>query len=197
MRLKSPFIEVCLIATFLLLREEDAGMGFSVIVSSTIILIGLLVFTGAISAAVLSTISTLARLQNLTIKDGDSANVRIELFIDDIGASKIRLSIRNAGSRSVFLKRGDYNWNSLIVSYRNVYWRSYLLEEYNIVEIRVAGTNYTFNLDSHKSLNPNEEALIEAYLPIGAPEIPINSPVTVVFASHYGVVAVGEGVREP
>jgi len=171
-------------------------MGFSIIVSSTIILIGLLVFAGVISAAALSTISALAQLQNLAFKNENSANVRIELSVESVEASKIRFSIKNTGSKSIFLKREDYSWNSLIVGYRNVCWRFYLLEEYNIVEIRVAGTNYTFNLDSHKSLNPNEEALIEAYLPVGAPEIPLNSIVTIVFVSHYGVVAIGEGVRE-
>lgn len=170
-------------------------MGFSIVMSSTIILIGLIIFAGIMSTAMLSTLDALAHLRDLTLRNEGSSNVRIELLIEGIEASKISFYVRNTGSRSIFLMKEGYNWNSIVVSYRNVYWRSYILEEYSIVEIRVAGTNHTFNLDPHRSLDPNEEALIEAYLPAGAPEIPINGTVIIIFASHYGAVAVGEGVR--
>lgn len=170
-------------------------MGFSVTVSSAIILIGLIVFTSVTASTMISAINTLVQLKSLAFKVDPSNNVKIDLIVSEINASKVRFYIRNSGSKSIFIKLGDYNWNSVIISYRNIYWRSYLIENYSILEIRVTGTNCTLDTSIHGSLNPGEEALIEAYLPQGAPEIPVNGRVIVVFASHYGVSAVGEGVR--
>ncbi|MEM2342248.1 MAG: hypothetical protein QXX94_07175 [Candidatus Bathyarchaeia archaeon] len=170
-------------------------MGFSVTIASAIILIGLIVFTSVTAATMISTINTLVQLKSLALKVDPLNNVKIDLVISEIEPLKVRFYIRNSGSKPIFIKLGDYNWNSVIISYRNVYWRSYLIENYSILEIRVVGTNYTLDMSMHGSLNPCEEALIEAYLPQGAPEIPLNSSVIVVFASHYGVSAIGEGVR--
>jgi len=170
-------------------------MGFSVTVASAISLIGLIIFTSVMATTIISAINTLAQLKYLMFKSSHANEVKIDLFLDEVNASKIRFYVRNSGSKQIFLMREDYNWNSIIVSYKNIYWRSYLIEDYSILEIRVAGTNFLLDVNSHRSLNPGEEALIEAYLPQGAPEIPANSSVIVVFASHYGVSAVGEGVR--
>ncbi|MBS7607013.1 MAG: hypothetical protein QW502_02410 [Candidatus Bathyarchaeia archaeon] len=164
-------------------------------IASTIILIGLIVFAGVTASTVISTINTLAYLRQMALRESGASAVKIDLTISSVEASKIRFYLRNSGSKPVFLREEGYNWNTIIVSYRNVYLRTYIIEDYEVLEIRIAGTNHTINMDSFRSLNPSEEALIEVHLPSEAPEIPLNGTVIVVFASHYGVAAVGEAVR--
>jgi len=168
-------------------------MGFSVTIASTIVLIGLMTFVGATLTTMLYTINDLTILVN-TLKD-EKLNVDLEIEIVKIDASEIQFLVRNTGSKTIFLMDQGYKWNSIIISYNNTYWRPYLIEDYTVLEIKVSGTDVTFNFDDHRYVNPGEEAYIKVNLPPEAPEIPVNSTVTVVFASHYGVTAVKEGAR--
>lgn len=179
----------------LLHRGRCCNLGFSVVIASTIILIGLIVFAGVTASTVISAINTLAYLRQLALREGAASDVKIDLTISSVEASKIQFYLRNSGPKPIFLREEGYNWNTVIVSYRSVYLRTYIIEDYNVLEVKVAGTNHTINMNSFRSLNPGEEALIEVHLPSEAPEIPLNGTVIVVFASHYGVVAVGEAVR--
>jgi hypothetical protein len=55
--------------------------------------------------------------------------------------------------------------------------------------INVIGNNASFDVTSHQSINPGEQALIQVYLPSSAPDIQVGSVVDLVFASNYGVIA--------
>jgi hypothetical protein len=55
--------------------------------------------------------------------------------------------------------------------------------------INATGTDESFDLSTHHSIKPGEQALINIQLPTSAPDILENSVVTVVFATHYGATA--------
>ena len=95
----------------------------------------------------------------------------------------------NQGSKDVFLRNETFAWNSVIITYNNSDWQTYLIENYTVLDISASGTNESFDITSHQSIKPGEQALIEVELPSGAPDILIGSVVNVVFASHYGVSA--------
>ena len=167
-------------------------MGFSVTIASTIVLIGLIAFAGSLSTTMFCAINNVFVLLNTV---SDKSNVQLELEIVSVNASEIQFYVRNTGSKVIFLLDQGFKWNSAVVSYNNSFWRSYLIEDYTILEIKVTGTNVSFNVNTHSCVNPGEEVHIQASLPSGAPEIPINGTFIVVFASHYGVGAIKEGVR--
>ena len=168
-------------------------MGFSSTMASTIILIGLISFTCATSAATLITLDNLVKVV-CQLSDKKPC-IRLEIEIVSINSSAIYFYVMNRGSQPIFFREHDYRWNSVVVAYNNSGWRSYLIENYTILEIKVTGTSISFNVNMHKFVNPGEEVHILLSLPNGAPEIPINSTVVVVFISHYGVSAIKEGVR--
>jgi len=173
-------------------------LGFSTTIASAIILIGLISFAAASVGAMLYVLNTISLLE------GDftdqNLNVQLELNVTEINVTEedsiiIRFTLRNSGSKPVFLvNRNDYNWNSVVVSYYNQSRRIYLIENFKVSEIRVQGSNVSFDVSNHKFINPGEEAFIEVDLP-GSFEIPVNGVVTVVFISHYGVSAMEEAVR--
>lgn len=171
-------------------------MGFSVVAASAIALTGLLIFAGLMATIVPLMMSAVAGLSQ-TIRNYNSidSGARIEISVDGVDGVSIRFYLRNLGPKTIFFRRGSYDWNTILVSYRSGFWRTYLLDNYAILEKRLIDSNYTLSVEGSLSLNPGEEALIEAYLPPGAPEIPVNGTVTVVFVSHYGSVAVSRGVR--
>ena len=168
-------------------------MGFSSTMASTIILIGLISFTCATSAATLITLNNLVKV--ICQLSDKKPSIKLEIEIVSINSSTIYFYIMNKGSQPIFFREDGYRWNSVVVAYNNTGWRSYLIENYTILEIRVTGTNISFNVDRHKLVNPGEEAHILLNLPSGAPEIPMNGAVVVVFISYYGVSAIKEGVR--
>lgn len=171
-------------------------MGFSVVVASAISLIGLLVSTSLIIATMLPAANTLAHLsQEILDCNLMDEGARIDLILKGVDNTKVIFCLRNLGPKTIFFRRGSYDWNTIIVSYRNGRWRTYIIDNYTILETRVTGTNYTISTGNIICLNPGEEALIEARLPSGAPEIPLNGTITVVFASHYGSKAVIRSVR--
>jgi len=168
-------------------------MGFSVAAASAVILIGLITFMGVVTASLLYAINQLIILLN-TLPNPD-LDVQIELDRVNINASLIQFYVKNKGSKTIFLKNRDFNWNSVIISYRNNTWHSYLIEDYTVSEIKVQNSTISFNPSTHTYINPGEEAKIIVSLPADAPNIPTNGTVIIVFISHYGVSAIKEGVR--
>lgn len=167
-------------------------MGFSVTIASTIVLIGLIAFAGATTASMLYTLNDLTTLTNTLARQ--KLDVRIELDVINVSASTVHFYVKNTGSETIFLKNGSFNWNSVIVAYNNSVWHSYLIDDFAVLEIKVQGSNVSFNLSTHRFINPGEEAELGVTLPDGAPEIP-NGVVLIIFVSHYGVSAMEEGVR--
>jgi len=121
--------------------------------------------------------------------------VRLELQIDSVNARNCTFTVRNVGSKTIFLKsQNGFQWNTIALSYGNSSeWRSYPIERYTVLEINVSNTNVSFNSSTHPFINPGEEARIFFEIPDTAPDIPVNGVVTVTFATHYGVAATGEG----
>ena len=168
-------------------------MGFSVAAASAVILIGLITFMGVATASLLYAINHLIILLN-TLPNQD-LDVQIELDRVNINASLVQFYVKNKGSKTIFLKNRDFNWNSVIIAYRNNTWHSYLIEDYTVSEIKVQNSTVSFNPSTHNYINPGEEAKIIVSLPTDAPNIPTNGTVIIVFISHYGVSAMKEGVR--
>jgi len=168
-------------------------MGFSVAAASAAILIGLITFIGVVAASLLYAINQLTiTLNTLPNRDLD---VQIELDRVNINASLVQFYVKNKGSKTIFLKNQDFNWNSVIIAYRNNTWHSYLIEDYTVSEIKVQNSTVSFNPSIHTYINPGEEAKIIVSLPADAPNIPTNGTVIIVFISHYGVSAMKEEVR--
>lgn len=168
-------------------------MGFSVAAASAVILIGLITFVGVTTASLFYAINQLTILLN-TLPNQD-LDVQIELDRVNINASFVQFYVKNTGSKIIFLKNQDFNWNSVIIAYRNNTWHSYLIEDYTVSEIKVQNSTVSFNVSTHMYINPGEEAKIIVSLPADAPNIPTDGTVIVVFISHYGVSAMKEGVR--
>jgi len=168
-------------------------MGFSVAAASAVILIGLITFVGVTTASLFYAINQLTILLN-TLPNQD-LDVQIELDRVNINASLVQFYVKNTGSKIIFLKNQDFNWNTVIIAYRNNTWHSYLIEDYTVSEIKVQNSTVSFNVSTHMYINPGEEAKIIVSLPADAPNIPTNGTVIVVFFSHYGVSAMKEGVR--
>ncbi len=168
-------------------------MGFSVAAASAVILIGLITFIGVVTASLLYAINQLIILLN-TLPNQD-LDVQIELDRVNINASLVQFYVKNKGSKTIFLKNQDFNWNSVIIAYRNNTWHSYLIEDYTVSEIKVQNSTVSFNPSTHTYINPGEEAKIIVSLPADAPNIPANGTVIIVFISHYGVSAMKEEVR--
>ncbi|MCD6593651.1 hypothetical protein J7L00_06180 [Candidatus Bathyarchaeota archaeon] len=168
-------------------------MGFSVTAASAIILVGLIVFMGASVTSLVYSINQLMIILNTLPRK--NLNINIELDLICVNASYVEFYVRNTGSKTIFLKSQGFNWNSVVVAYKNITRRSYLIEDYEVLEIKVQNSTLTFNPSTHPYVNPGEEARIRAILPRGAPKIPYSEPVTVVFISHYGVSAIDEGTR--
>jgi len=120
------------------------------------------------------------------------------LTIDAVTAASCNVTVKNVGAKTIFLKsQNGFSWNTVMISYGNgSHWQSYPIEEYEVLAVRVSGTNSSFNPTSHSYINPGEEAHLAFSIPNEAPEIPEQAVVAVTFASHYGVTASGEAVRE-
>ncbi len=169
-------------------------MGLSVSIASAIVFVGWIALAGAISTSTLSTMNALGSMMNSASDDKIKLGVQLKLNITSIEARELDFSVGNTGSRDIFLRNESYVWNSVILNYNTTSndWQTYLIENYTILTINVTGTDASFTVTSHSCLKPGEEAQIQVELPSAAPDIPVNSLVTVVFASHYGVSAVEE-----
>ena len=164
-------------------------MGLSVSIASAIVLIGWIAFIGAISTALLTTMNSVGSLVNSTSNDDIKLTVQLGLRITSVENRAVNFSVTNQGSKDVFLRNETFAWNSVIITYNNTDWQTYLIENYTVLDISATGTNESFDIRSHQSIKPGEQALIEIDLPSGTPDILRGSVVNVVFASHYGVSA--------
>jgi len=152
-------------------------------------LVGWIAFVGAISTTLLLAVNDIGSLVGSTSNDTIKLSVQLELRITSVESRSINFSVLNTGSREVFLRNQTFTWNSVVVTYNNTDWNTYLIENYTVLAIEATGTNESFDLTSHQSIKPGEQALIEVDLPSDAPDILIGSVVNVVFASHYGISA--------
>jgi hypothetical protein len=164
-------------------------MGLSVSIASAIVLVGWIAFVGAISTALLTTMNNVGTLVNSPSSDDVRLSVQLGLAIASVESRSLNFSVQNTGSRDIFLRNETFAWNSVIITYNNTDWQTYLIDNYTVLAIKAIGTNESFDVTSHQSIKPGERALIQVDLPSGAPDIQLGSVVNVVFASHYGVIA--------
>ncbi len=174
-------------------------MGFSVTIASCIVLIGLIAAFTLVSVAVfqgLKDFSTATR--EYVNRERSRLDVRLVLEVEAINASSCNITVKNTGSKTIFLRdQNGFQWNTIVLSYKNnSSWLSYAIEDYKVITIKVSNTSHLFDPASHKCINPGEEALISFQIPDGAPEIPLDAVVSIAFATHYGVTAGARGVRK-
>jgi archaellum component FlaF (FlaF/FlaG flagellin family) len=172
-------------------------MGFSVGLASFIVLIGFVAIFSTVCTAFFTSVQDISSVANEYISNQkDKINTQMQLTVDSVSATTSDITIKNIGSKTVFIQSSDgYNWNTIIMSYGSgSEWHSYTIESYTITEIKVIGTNATFNIATHDFINPGEQASISLTVPGGAPEITGADVVTLTFASHYGTTASSEGV---
>jgi archaellum component FlaF (FlaF/FlaG flagellin family) len=174
-------------------------VGFSVTLASAIVLIGFIAIFASFTTALFQGVNELSTIAHEYVnRERDKIDVQLQLTVDNVTASSCTVTVKNAGSKTVFLKsQNGFKWNTLMVAYgSSSQWQSYPIEEYEILTVRVSGTNSTFNPNTHSYVNSGEEVSLTFNVPAGAPEIPLGAVVSVTFASHYGVTASGEGVLE-
>jgi archaellum component FlaF (FlaF/FlaG flagellin family) len=173
-------------------------MGFSVVMASSIVLIGIIAALASVSTVLLYSFGQLNQAtSDYLAREQERFDVRLELNVSSINATSCNVTVKNIGSKTIFLtKQNGFRWNTVIVSYENnSIWHSYSIENYTILEIGVSGTDVTFNVSTHNFINPGEEAQISFSIPKDALDIPLNSVVDVVFATYYGITAEKEAVR--
>lgn len=173
-------------------------MGFSVTIASAIVLIGLVVLFGSVSAVLVYSLNVLSdTAREYLSHEKDKLDVKLELEIETINQDSCMINVKNLGTKTIFLKKQeDFQWNTIVISYQNnSHWRSYIVENYTVLEVNITDTEVTFDPAKHSFINPGEEARISFDLPEGAPEIPEQATVIIVFTSHYGTTAQAEGVR--
>ncbi|MGB9960384.1 MAG: hypothetical protein ACPLKQ_07710 [Candidatus Bathyarchaeales archaeon] len=174
-------------------------MGFSVTITSSIVLIVLLAISSSFIITVFQGVKEISyTAKEYVCREREKFDTVLQLTVDSVNATSCNITVKNTGSNVIFFKdQNEFKWNTIIVSYgNNSFWKSYPIEEYEILEVRVSKTNHTFTIESHSFLNAGEEAKISFNLPNGAPEIPLHGLVSVVFVTHYGVTAKAEAVRE-
>lgn len=163
-------------------------MGLSITIASAVVLIGWIVFVGAVSTAMLRTMNEVG-LQINSSDDKIRLSVQLQLSITAIQDRALNFTVSNTGSREIFLRNETFAWNTAILTYNNTDWKTYVIENYTILMINATGTDESFDLSTHHSIKPGEQALINIQLPTSALDILENSVVTVVFATHYGATA--------
>ncbi len=172
-------------------------MGFSVGLASFIVLIGFVAVFSTVCTSFFTSVQDISFAANDYISDQmNKINTQMQLTVDSVGPTSSAVTIKNIGSRTIFLQNSDgYNWNTIILSYgSHSDWHSYSIESYTISEIKITGTNTTLNTTTHHYLNPGEQVRISINIPGGAPEISSQDIVSITFASHYGTTASSEGM---
>jgi len=170
-------------------------MGLSAPIASAIVLTGIVIFIGSVSSSLLY---GLYCFTDLVTYDQYRVKSKLDLNVLSVTNDSVEISVANSGQETVFLvSEGGYRWSSVIISYRSgSALNTFLVEDYEVLEINVTDTDVSFNPSTHQFINPGETARIRAVIPAGAPEIEVGSPVTVVFSSRFGEAAKGEGVRK-
>jgi len=173
-------------------------MGFSVTIASTIVLIVIITAVVSVSTTMLRGFREVYKATNDYLTgEKERLDVRLDLEVRSLDATSCNITVKNVGSKTIFIcSQNGFQWNTIIVSYENnSQWHSYLIENYQVLEVKVSGTNTTFNTTIHNFINPGEEAQISFSVPEDAPDIPLNGVVDVVFVTHYGISAKKEAVR--
>ena len=174
-------------------------MGFSVGISSFIVLIGFVAVFSAVCTAFFTNMEELTFAANDYVNNQkDKIDTQMQLTIDSVSATTCSITIKNVGSKTIFMQNTNgYNWNTIILSYGdNDQWNAFTIETYTISEVKVTATNATLNPTTHKYMSPGEQVVITLNIPGGAPSIESQDIVSIVFASHYGVTASGEVTME-
>jgi archaellum component FlaF (FlaF/FlaG flagellin family) len=164
-------------------------MGLSISIASAVALIGWIIFIGAVSTAMLRTMNEVGLQVNSSTGDTIRLSVQLRLNITDIESRTVNFTISNTGSKEIFLRNETFAWNTVILTYNNTDYKTYMIENYTVLNINATGTDQTFDLTTHHTIKPGEQAFINIQLPPSAPDILTNSVVTVVFATHYGTSA--------
>jgi archaellum component FlaF (FlaF/FlaG flagellin family) len=164
-------------------------MGLSISIASAVALIGWIIFIGAVSTAMLRTMNEVGLQVNSSTDDRLRLSVQLRLSITDVESTTVNFFIYNTGSKEIFLRNETFAWNTVILTYNNTDWKTYMIENYTVLSINATGTDQTFDLSTHLTIKPGEQALMSIQLPSSAPDILTNSVVTVVFATHYGSCA--------
>jgi archaellum component FlaF (FlaF/FlaG flagellin family) len=167
-------------------------MGLSITIASAVVLIGWIIFIGTVSTTMLRMMNEVGLQVNSSSDDRLRLSVQLRLGITDIESRTLNFTVTNTGSKEIFLQNETYAWNTAILNYNNTDWKTYTIENYTVLSISATGTNESFDLSTHHTIKPGEQALINIQLPPSAPDILTNSVVTVVFATHYGTSATQE-----
>jgi len=173
-------------------------MGFSVTIASSIVLIVIITAFVSVSTTMLRGFKEVYIATNdYLVGEKERLDVRLDLEVNSLDATSCNITVKNLGSKTIFLcSQNGFQWNTIVVSYENdSQWHSYLIENYQVLEVKVSGTNTTFDITIHNFINPGEEAQISFSVPEDAPDIPLNGVVDVVFVTHYGISAKKEAVR--
>jgi len=172
-------------------------MGFSTALSSFIVMVGLLItFSLVASTSIWCTLEVSNVAKKYVNLEKMKLDVKLELQINYVNESACNITVRNLGSRIIFFKsQRGFRWNTIVFSYWSSSWRSYLIENFTVLKVKVINSSVSFKPENHSFIAPGEEAIIYFKLPEDAPAIPQNAVFTVAFISHYGVSAVKEGVR--
>ncbi|MBS7616277.1 hypothetical protein KEJ45_03660 [Candidatus Bathyarchaeota archaeon] len=174
-------------------------MGFSVTITSSIILIAMFAISTSFLITLFQGLKEISYIaENYVSRNREKLDVALQLEVYPVNATLCNITVRNTGYNVIFLEdQSGFKWNTILLSYGNEsFWVSYSIEDYEVLEVKVSGTSYTFTPNSHNYIESGEEALIFFNIPSGAPEIPVNGLVSVVFVTHYGVAAKAEAVRE-
>jgi archaellum component FlaF (FlaF/FlaG flagellin family) len=96
-------------------------MGFSVAIASTIVLIGLVVLFGSLSAVLVHSLNTLSdTTREYVNRERDKLDVKLELEIETINADSCIIKVKNSGTKTIFLQsQEDFQWNSIVASYQS------------------------------------------------------------------------------
>ncbi|MEM3578929.1 MAG: hypothetical protein QXL54_01740 [Candidatus Bathyarchaeia archaeon] len=174
-------------------------MGFSVTITSSIVLIVIFALSFSFLITIFQGLKEIFYVAEEYVSyERRKLNVALQLEVHPINSTSCAITVKNVGSQTVFFEdQSGFKWNTIIVSYgNNSFWTTCHIEDYIITEVKVSGKNYVFTLENHYYIETGEEAHIIFNIPKEAPEIPLNGLVSVVFVSHYGVIAKAEAVRE-
>lgn len=174
-------------------------MGFSVTITSSIILIVMFALASTLLITIFQGFREVSYAAGEHLRlEREKSEVALQLSVDSANATSCTLTVKNVGSKVIFLERQNgFSWNTIILSYSDgTKWYSYPIENYQVLEVRVSNTSYTFDPASHPYINPGEEATIFLNIPQGFPEIPGGGLVSAVFVTHYGVAAYAEALAE-
>jgi len=164
-------------------------MGFSAPIASGVVLIAFTIAVATLFQALVVEVQTLYQLINEKIAqeiDGLGVAFQLSNISIDVAGGKLNFTIKNTGSKEIFLKNQGSLRNDVIIAYNTAdgAWRSQVVE-YEVLEVRITGTEKVFDPASHLYLAPGEEVVIGVEVGYLEP----GSVLIIVFASHYGVTA--------